>query len=675
LPAQTQQGDALADLYRRVSDEIDRQRQISEDRGLWADGAPTPAGSRDAAMQLGQGLVLGSTAPRAPGRTVADIGGGQRGMMAVPSLRSMAPVDAEAVAATEPHIIDKPGGGYIGAPADVRTPEDIQAMRDRLDTSIDQGAHGRDWYGRVRDWITDITGNQGVRPTAEGIGVFSPQSDPNTNLQFYLQARNAWERGLPIDKAKTTAQAATYNQGMAASEAATAAGETPPDFRLGKKTAPFAWHMSPDRPYGTTGVNDIWHARSFGYKNPDGSEFDGSPTEQQHMFMDYETVLAVKRANERASGGYTDWDAASVQAAPWVANKEASLRQRFPNWSDDRVRQTALATYPDYAVGTTAYMPHEQVPGQSTGLLDLLPENQRQAFSEASTWAHPETGRDILTGDMFHQSPVLPGTGTYTNSAGQLEMNPVQTARPLVDFTANVEPREVAPGTQSALTGASAVRGYVDMQEGTPWHFIDTRGAQRTADTNSMRLTGQRPTVDQMARLQEIADRHGYYVADTGDGVSMINAGNSVSPADGIQQKARLKAGLQAEIDQALPGATITPGRASSDYVDLASQLAESVKGQGQATSAVLDQLQDMKAQAPRMYERMLDNPGIAAKAQANLDRLTPEMRTARPDYVQALQIISGGNLRGLLERVAKVGAAGLPAALATLSATTDQRN
>jgi hypothetical protein len=155
----------------------------------------------------------------------------------------------------------------------------------------------------------------------------------------------------------------------------------------------------------------------------------------------------------------------------------------------------------------------------------------------------------------------------------------------------------------------------------------------------------------------------------------MINAGGPKSPANGVEQKARLKAGLQDEINQALPGVTVTPGRATTGYADLADQLAESVKGQGQATTQVLGQLEDMKAKAPRMYERMMDNPDIATKAQGNLDRLTPAMQQARPDYVQMLKIIAGGNLRGLLDHVAKVGAVGLPAALATLSATRDQRN
>src|SRR6476660_8047942 len=46
-----------------VGNAIAAQRAISEQRGLWANGAPTQAGVMDAAGQLGQSLLMGSTAP------------------------------------------------------------------------------------------------------------------------------------------------------------------------------------------------------------------------------------------------------------------------------------------------------------------------------------------------------------------------------------------------------------------------------------------------------------------------------------------------------------------------------------------------------------------------------------------------------------------------------------
>jgi len=665
---------------------------------------------KEAARQYGQGMLFGSIAPGEPPipipRRLADIGGGQRGMMAVPSLRNLTPAEASVAAASEPHIIPKPGneGGYVGAPDWVKTPEDLQKMRDDLDAAIDKGAEGRDWYARARDWISSVTGEPWdvetgtytgtgrnslpteARRTAEGLGVFSPQSDPGTNLQFQLQARNAYASGNPLDLVRTGEQAAKYNTGMAAKEAAEAAGEPEPDIRQGPKTGPFAWHLSPDRPYGTTGVNDIWHARSFGYKDPNGDEFSGSPTPQQHMFMDYETVLAIDRANAREAGGFADWNAASIQAAPWVANKMEGLRRQYPKWSEDKIRETALKTFPDFALGNTAYMPHEQVPGQSTGLLDVLSPAYRTDFSKEATWADPTTGRDLLTSPMFLQAPMAQTQGTFINSTGQFEANPAYTSNPLVDFLRKDkgnDPREIAPWTQSALTTSSGVRGLLDFQEGSPWHYIDTSAGQRVADASSMRLTGAQPTLDQLEALQRVADKHGYAVSDTGNGVSLINigrtqadidAGNAPkdalpSPAEGTEQKARLKAGMQSEINQAIPGATITPGRSSGNYYDLADELAYSVRGQGRATTKVLGDLENLRTAAPRWYDALMDNPAIATKAQDNLDRLQKYgMQKARPDYVKFLKIVANGGLRDLLAKVQKTGAVGLPAALAALA-------
>jgi hypothetical protein len=648
-----------------------------------------------------------SPAPAAaPAATVADIGGGQRGMMAVPSLRSMTPADAAVQAATDAHIIPKPGGGFVGAPDWVQTPDDLVRMRADLDAAIAGGVEGRHWYRDSRDFASDVTGtprfdplsgtgfgstgygsNSGeIPPTAarrmaEGLAVFSPQANPDTNLQFFLQAHNAYNRGEPMPLVRTGEQAKKFNEGMAAKDAAAAAGLPEPDVRQGKKTGPFAWHLSPDRPYGTTGVNDIWHARSFGYKNADGSEFDGSPTQQQHMFMDYETVKAIDRANQNATGGVTDWNAASIQAAPWVANKEAALARQYPGWTPEEVHAEALKSFPGAAEDAKAHMPHEQVPGQSTGLYDLLPADQRDAFSNAATWRDQTTGRDTLTGNLLLQPQMQPAGGVFRNSAGQLEFNSAQVAHPLVDFSPRAksgDPRDVTPGTKAVLHGTSYVRGLVDAQEGVPWHHIDEREGQKVGEASSMRLRGPRPTHDQLATLQDTAEKHGYFLSDTGDGISLINAkssepmvpGGQPSPANGTELKARLKSGLADEINQALPGARIIPGRYQGNYADLSDELALSVKGEGRATTKVLAELEDMKLRAPAMYEKLMDEPGVATKAQKNLDRLTPEMQAARPDYVKMLQIMSSGRLRALLEHVAKKGGAvGLPAALAAFAA------
>jgi ADP-Ribosyltransferase in polyvalent proteins len=47
--------------------ELERQRAISEQRGLWGPNGPTPTGARDAAQQAAMGVIMGTTAPGARG--------------------------------------------------------------------------------------------------------------------------------------------------------------------------------------------------------------------------------------------------------------------------------------------------------------------------------------------------------------------------------------------------------------------------------------------------------------------------------------------------------------------------------------------------------------------------------------------------------------------------------
>jgi hypothetical protein len=71
-PGQVSLSDAWTANTKALGDEIARQRQISADRGLWGPQGITPAGARDAGMQMAMGTALASTAPadKPPGITV-----------------------------------------------------------------------------------------------------------------------------------------------------------------------------------------------------------------------------------------------------------------------------------------------------------------------------------------------------------------------------------------------------------------------------------------------------------------------------------------------------------------------------------------------------------------------------------------------------------------------------
>ena len=105
--------------------------------------------------------------------------------------------------------------------------------------------------------------------------------------------------------------------------------------------------------------------------------------------------------------------------------------------------------------------------------------------------------------------------------------------------------------------------------------------------------------------------------------------------------------------------------------------------GKGKATKETLKYLRQMKKEAPRNYERLLDNPAINAKAKANLERLIEYGgKGQRPDYERLLDILGEGGLRGLLSRVklfggvSRGGVSGLPVvALAALGLDSHRRS
>ena len=183
--------------------------------------------------------------------------------------------------------------------------------------------------------------------------------------------------------------------------------------------------MNPQEGVGTTGVNDIWHARAWGFVETDGKPWDSGLSPQQHAWLDAETVLAAGRANQRGIGGKLDWDAASVQAAPWVAAKGKDLHRRFPKRfpSVDAGMEEAAKTYIDHLPKYTAQGTYERVPGAVTGHLEGMvdqPFEVREKFSrQAPSYSEPETGRDILYDAHLRGHRLFRGTRWSRGQPGQ----------------------------------------------------------------------------------------------------------------------------------------------------------------------------------------------------------------------------------------------------------------
>lgn len=628
---------------------------------------------------------------------IEGLGTGRRGMAAVPNLRVLSAEDAGRVAASEPHLIRTQDGGYVGAPSWIKSPEDLAKMRADLDALIDEGGQFRGWYQNTRDFTREIAGGDPIRERhiSQGLGVTSPQASPDTNLNFLTQALTAYERGEPAPIVRTGTTARAYNEGRDALRfdpaSAYREGESPmighnqppigerlideetPSMRLGKKTGVYAQQIDPSAPYAPTGTNDTWMARAFGYTNPDGDPgpYKGGVGPQQHAFMDYETVLAVQRANERKAGGVGDWSAANIQEVPWVVLGGKLNAERLGIPYEEAVARMNR-TYPDYAPNYSAYLPYEQVPGRSTGILPELldPENAaaREQFSRMGSWRNAR-GNEGMAQDIGLMSRYTQSApGIYRNTEGVLERNPAEVATVLVP---NVElpsagrgaaPRGVDPEAGKTLSGMQAARGLIDAQEGSPWYYIQAPDPQRVGrgggPQDNFRIDfGRQLTRPEADALQAVAEREGLSFANSRNGAAFLNFDDMTNLQAGKMMKK-----LQAEVEKINPQAVVYRGRRDGDYVDLSEEFSRANQGLGRATEKAFTYIDAMPGTSK---ERLLDSPTVRRKAEENLQRLIEfGGRGQRRDYERMLGIVSMSGLRGLRDYIIRNGPAGLPATL-----------
>jgi hypothetical protein len=598
-------------------------------------------------------------APKAP-----KVPKAQTGILATPNLREMDTASAIKAARSEPHLI-LGNDGYVGAPAGVSTPEQVGALRQNFDADVARGAGGADWYERARDFNKEIAGSNPARRTlaAREQALWSAQANPDTNFNFSLQGHNAYEAGKPLTKVRTGQQARTY----------TAARDADVPIPLGKKTGVYGTHLDPGVPPATTGTNDIWHARGLGYTGADGKAFSRALTAQEHRYMDYETLLAVERANAAKLGGRENWTAAEIQAAPWVAGKGKQLAtKRFAKQnmlghnggppmglSDEQLQwglDEAGKTYPDYANKYTAFGTYEATPGAVTGHLpDLvksdIPTREAYAADPRSSWTDEE-GRDILHDALgMYQRPSIGAQGVFEpTGGGPIEFNPAGVSRPLVGLKPVDGEHFVDPASRALMSSAEALRAGMGAQEAGAWHkpIPNTKaGAMGSVFTP---LSGKR-TPEELMGLRDLGAKYGIGdVVDTGQGVTMTNF--YPGPPSGAATGKALKKGLTTKLRDLLPGSEPKRVKVDSDYIDFADEW-KAPSGSGSVTGKMLEYLTSPEA------------PGALAK----LD--TPEIRNAAKtmmerDYELAARTGQAvrEDIQNLRRIIAERGVAALKAAL-----------
>ncbi len=558
-------------------------------------------------------------------------------MTTTPDLRVLDTPGAIAVARGEPHLIQDTSGQYVGGPRGVTTPEHIAAMRQAFDADVAAGADGADWYTRAREFNREVAGPDPARQQllSDEEALWSAQATPDTNMNFALQGHNAYEMGQPLDLVRTGQQARTYND-------ARDAGQRVP---LGAKTGVYGQHLDPTVPYATTGTNDIWHARGFGYSQEGRDQFSRALSPQEHRFLDYETMLAVDRANQAQLGGRGDWGAHEIQAAPWVAGKGRALAEQRGLPAETGIGAASM-TYPDYADKYTAFGTYEQTPYVSGGHLQGLAtgsEADRLAFSAdpRGSWTDGE-GRDAIYDALgMYQRPTQDATGVYQPPGGALELNPASVARPLVGMREGA----VDPASRGAMDLAEGLRAYMDVQGAGAWHkpVLNAKpggmGSVFTPHEGAI-------DADTLMSLKAMGERYGLPdIIDTGQGATMTAFYPSEPPPGAVTGK-HLKGGLENELSALLSG---DPRRASIDSGYQSMFEAGSPQGSGEMTDA----LRALVMQYPDSVRAKLDaSPGIRQAARGKAERdVDWSQRTGQPireDVQRARQIVGDEGLSGL---------------------------
>ena len=599
-------------------------------------------------------------------------------------LRNVPVADATKIARKQPHLIPSATsaeGAYLGSPRNITNKRELAQMRKNFDKFIEQDTRGADWYDRYRNAVTEVTGGDplATRWMTNREGQYSAGVSPEGELGFSVKDLNSQIAFGDPGKPARPAQAQATRRALA---------ENDPDaYQLGKKTGEYARLVDPNRGGSVvpaaTGVNDFRHARNFGYTDVNGQPQREGLGATQHTFLDYETALAVDRANKKGLGGSSDWTGERLQAAPWVKQKaddffargqagyikraEEMIPKAFENRQDlvmqkayDIALDDANRTVGDFFPKHTAYATYEAQPFAAGGHLPgsaTASQAERTAYANdpLSDWALAPGGRDAIYGGLLTRQadmsptgggmmvrPTQAAQGVYTPPGGVMETNPAFVARPLVAFDNPVEggARKVKtlPGADRAiLDTGEGVRAFVDYQGAGAWNKPWAGGQIGQSNSAFIKSDAGPATLEQIQQMQQAGGKYNLGdVIDTGEGMVMTNFGG-VSPLD--------KRGLldiTAKSDASGLGADVNRVSLDSGYMGYEDAWT-SVPGSGAATRQLLATLDD----APQALRTSIDQNEYIPKAALNrLERdknWQAQWGAAREDVQNARRIIGEG--------------------------------
>lgn len=524
-------GEAAADAAPSVREAVEaavEKAERSAGKSPEAMGPPDPLanfGRKQAedAARLKKVQKASEAEPTAPAKNVSD---GARQARPGTYYREMAKTDGPdavlSAAKSGDHLHRKPDGSYVGAPRDVKSPQALTAMRNRMDRNVEISANeinhadparpAGSWYPRAKAGMAETSEPWRIGRDVEAHSVYSAGVSPASETDLALKHSTSRAIGDPR-RAKYQQQTDALDSAVAENRAA----------RLGEKTGEYGPKIDPrEATAGQFGVNDFRNAQSYGYTHPTGEPWRAGVTSPMHQFMDAETALQVDRLNQRGVGGRSDWSGPMTQEVPWISGKAQDLYERGKNarYADGRegvirALRDANATMADSVPKHSFSATHEEMPGFNVGHMSQLhnaPPEVKDAYSRAVTWAlrnqdaklYPGMPASVGAGerDVLHSAaqfrtlPAQEHIGRYTNSAGQVENNLGNVSTALVDFKTGEQ--AVEPNTMKVLEAIENMRGGIDAQEASAGHIVHTAksipASERVAgviDTGRRPLTAQ----------------------------------------------------------------------------------------------------------------------------------------------------------------------------------------
>lgn len=554
------------------------------------------------------------------------------------------------------------GGDYIGAPAGVRTKAHMLAARKRHDDLARLGAHdGMDWYDETADEFERQLGTvEEADRLARAHAHTSAQTTPMQNADEANKIYNSIILGHPRTHAPTRVKAEGAIRAHRGPEK-----DLPAGTDLSLKVGSYRKGISPKYKNWLWGANDIWHARVWGFKNKDGSVFDGALNKSQHEWMDAESILAAERLNQGAVHGRTDWVPHRAQAATWVGARAAEYMKQGASRSEALTRARGL--YQDSAQRRTLNIMLEAHPGSNLGHLPELESGSPESIEYSQRMYEAMRGggeRDVL-----YEALGIPQRST-TRAVGvwEDETNPAYGVRPQVgsdtygpgkyvrkagqhpQFQRDIEGRRPQTEALEAARITETMRGITMGQHGIGASIAGKPYKERVTGYDIVKPEGAPFTTEEVqgalgpvrGALELGGDRG--FVSDLGEG--RMRATTVDIPAERkfapTAQQVELFGSVERILQEALPGTRLEPIQAATDYF----APAWGEVGSGDATRALIE----LTTEYPEVVRRLSDERVLRMFGNV-LDEMARQKKlghTVRGDIENFVKAGSQGGLQGI---------------------------